>query len=361
MKVKTLEAYRPAIAEAWNSLLPQILERDEALQPMLQHHLNVVGKLLRPLLTVAFYDLLLSSDDSRPKYHEQVKQAAIAIELLHNGTLVHDDLQDGDDVRRGQPTVWKSFSPYQAINAGNALYFHAQHLLSTLELPPAIVVQLNRHLAEYSLDIINGQAAEKNLWPRIAPKGNGEFPAMSYEDATNFYLHIVEGKTSALFSLPLFTASCIAEEGTVVAESLNHIADPLGALFQIQDDLLDLFGDKGRDSVGNDIAEGKPSLPALHCMYLASPEDARWLFDLIQKPREETEQSDILRAIELIRDSGALQASLETIDHLRTTALERCRKLPLQVPPEPLADFLDGLCQTILKPIQHLYIDTHAA
>ncbi|TNE51529.1 MAG: polyprenyl synthetase family protein [Deltaproteobacteria bacterium] len=359
MKVKSLEAYRPAIVETWETLLPQILGRDEALQPMLQHHLQVVGKLLRPMLTVAFYDLLLSSDENQPKYHDQVRQAAIAIELLHNGTLVHDDLQDGDEVRRGQPTVWKSFSPYQAINAGNALYFHAQSLLATLELPAEITVQLCRQLAGFSLDIINGQAAEKNLWPRIASANN--FPGMTHEEATQFYLSIVEGKTSALFSLPLMTASTIAGEDVSIVEALTRIADPLGALFQIQDDLLDLFGDKGRDSVGNDIAEGKPSLPALHCMYLAEPTDAKWLFDLIQKPREETQQEDIQRAIGLIQDSGALRASLNTIEELRTTALKRCRELPLRVPPEPLANFLDGLCDTILQPIQHLYIDTHAA
>lgn len=354
MKVPSLEAHRPAVLAAWDHHIPQVLQHSDALSPMLAHHAHVVGKLLRPALTLAFFDLLQGKAATA---HEtaQISQAAIAIELLHNGTLVHDDLQDGDEIRRGHPTVWKAFSPYQAINTGSALYFHAQRLLATLDLDPATVVQLNRYLCDCSLEIIDGQAAEKNLWPQIQPTDDGRFPALPQDEAVSTYLTIVQKKTSALFALPMLLAGTIAGESPDTLAHIDAVANPLGALFQIQDDLLDLYGDKGRDTAGNDIAEGKPSLPALLTIYRANPDHASRLFALIQQPRDKTEASEIAWAIDLIREVGGLQASLGTIDRLRTEALDRCRALPLRVPPKPLADFLDGLCDTILKPIEHLY------
>lgn len=352
-----LEQYRPAILQAWNQHLPVILGYNHELAPMLEHHMNVLGKLLRPMLTVAFYEILRPTDPHAENKLSQVIQAALANEMLHNGTLVHDDLQDGDEVRRGHPTVWKAFSPYQAINTGNALYFHAQRMICTLDLPAPTVVKLMQLLCHYSLAIINGQAAEKLLWPRIQPHdGQAHEPfGMKREEAVAYYLEIVQGKTSALFALPLVMALTIAEENPESIHRINDLANPLGALFQIQDDLLDLYGNKGRDSVGNDIAEGKPSLPAIQCLYLASPQDAHRLFTIIQKPREQTSPQDIRWAIDTIRETGAMKASLKTIETLRTQALEHCRKLPLRVPANVLADLLESLCTTILQPIAHLY------
>ncbi len=356
MKAQILETYKPSIIEAWETMLPTLLQQSTALAPMLHHHLHVVGKMLRPSLTVAFYELLQSNRSTGSEDLSQVIQAALALELLHNGTLIHDDLQDGDETRRHQPTVWKQFSPYQAINAGNALYFHSQRLLATLSLPAETVQQLSLYLANYAIAIIDGQAQEKLLWPKLQEASEGRiFPGLVQEEAQAFYLQIVQKKTSALFSLPLLIAGTIAGEDPETLAGIDAVADPLGALFQIQDDLLDLYGDKGRDSAGNDIAEGKPSLPALQCIYMASTEDATRLYHLIQQPREQTSHRDIGWAIDIIRESGALQHSIDTIDRLRSQALQCCRELPLRVPSTPLADFLDSLCDTILQPIAHLY------
>ncbi|MCB9640350.1 MAG: polyprenyl synthetase family protein [Myxococcales bacterium] len=340
-----LAPYQEHAQHAWESLQPGILAQDQALAPMLAHHFKSTGKLLRPALTLAFFDQLVHGQTTAtPQTPAHVTQTALAIELLHNATLVHDDLQDGDTQRRGIPTVWKAFDAYQAINAGSALYFHALQQIANLAIQPLSIVRLQRLLASQTLAIIAGQALEKQLWRPLE--------VLRSIDTEALYLEVVQKKTSALFALPMMSAAILAdipEDATLV---LEEVARPLGALFQIQDDILDLYGNKGRDAIGTDIAEGKPSFPALHALRHANNEESARLYDILRCPREETTEQDISWAIDLIRRCGALDASLQKMEQLRQQSLDALlRAIPAPKTPTP---FFEAVCDKIMAPIHHL-------
>ncbi len=120
------------------------------------------------------------------------------------------------------------------------------------------------------------------------------------------YFRSVQGKTAALFALPVAGAALIAGLSSEAAEAIAAEFEPIGALFQIQDDVLDLYGDKGRDVVGSDLYEGKVS--ALVVEHLRRhPADEAWLLSLLDTPREETPPEAVADAIERFRVGGALQ------------------------------------------------------
>lgn len=339
--------YQHAAHAGWEALCPLIADHESCLQPMLSHHFKSLGKLLRPALTLAFYERLTGEPCTESSaIPPALLHSALAIEVLHNATLIHDDLQDGDETRRGLPTVWKHFDAYQAINAGTALYFHAQRLLLELPISPEIRLQLLSALVEQTLAIIAGQTLEKDIWQAFRPD--------AFEDAKALYLDVVEKKTSALFALPLIVAAIHAHEDPDAIASLGKIARPLGALFQIQDDLLDLYGAKGRQEAGGDIAEGKPSLLVLHGLYHLPAPDAEILRTIVRKPRLETSHDEILWASDTLRRSGAIQACLAEIDRLHEHALSACQTLAFRRSSPALPAFLRLVVAKILEPIQHL-------
>ncbi len=343
--------YRELLLKRWPKLVKYLADSDESLRPMLEYHFETSGKLIRPSLTLAFYALLKGlSPEEIPESHYDI---AFAVEVLHNATLVHDDLQDGDEYRRNRPTVWKEFGAYQAINAGSALYFLAQRLLvESSEVPVKTRLQLLDQLSYWTLKIIAGQAAEKMVWENL--KLEGKELTTPLERAEEFYISTVQKKTSALFAIPFQFAATLAEKGEEFSQWAAGVAQPLGAIFQIQDDLLDLFGNKGRgDSVGNDIAEGKPSLPALYALYLSGPEDRLKFFQILQKERSLTTEEEVRWAIELIKSSGALAKSLQFIKALESDVMELSAKYSGDYP--SLSRFIESVCQYILKPIAHLF------
>ena len=345
MATDLLAPYQEHAQRAWEALQPQLLQQERALAPMLAHHFQATGKLLRPAIALAFFDQLNARQTfETPHCSEQMTQTALAIELLHNATLIHDDLQDGDAFRRGIPTVWKAFDAYQAINAGSALYFYALQGIANLSLAPLTIVRLHQLFAAQTLAIIAGQALEKQLWAALDDP--------QPHQTETLYLEVVEKKTSALFALPMMSAAILADLDPASTLALQDVARPLGALFQIQDDILDLFGNKGRDTVGTDIAEGKPSYPALYALQHASADHAARLYQILRSPREQTTHTDILWAIDLIRSCGALHASLQKMHSLRQQALEA---LVHAVPaPHTPTSFLHAVCDKIMHPIQHL-------
>lgn len=347
MNDERIAQYQVLAQQAWALESKRIAEYSAPLEPMLSHHFQTTGKLLRPALAIAAYDLLTGQFDSMPRSHPaSVLRAALSAEVLHNGTLIHDDLQDGDEVRRDHPTVWKAYSPYQAINAGSVLYFHNLHMLSQLDLPAEVVTRLVQCSSRDAIEIITGQAAEKELWTVLKTQ--------TYDVAREAYFKVVQQKTSALFSLPLTLGAILAEVPENVITALHTIARPLGTLFQIQDDVLDLYGQKGRDAVGNDLAEGKPSFLALYGLHYAPTEDAKRLQALIEAPREESSPAEIEWAINMLRECGALDAALGLIEQQRQHVLQRSRQPPLLPYMPQIVGFFDGLSKRILAPIAHL-------
>lgn len=292
-------------------------------------HFATGGKRLRARLALAAVDALGADA------HTALGWAA-ACEMLHNATLLHDDLQDGDRMRRGHPTAWVRHGMAQAINGGDLLLVLPFAVLSEVDCSDSVRWQLCRVTAERAAAVIRGQSAEMMITDQCTT------------DRTA-YLHAIEGKTSGLFQLPVEGAALIAGRTPESAAALAAPFRALGRLFQMQDDVLDLYGDKGREAVGADLKEGKISALVVEHLDL-HPDDGPWLTALLQTPREQTTDAEITRAIERFRDGGALAAVRGAIDRLA----DDVAAAPALQPEPALRDLAQELIAVILEPIQHV-------
>jgi geranylgeranyl diphosphate synthase type I len=261
--------------------------RFDKLGVIAREHLATGGKRLRARLALATMQAL-----GAPRV-EAVPWAAAA-EMLHNATLVHDDVQDGDAVRRGVPSVWARHGVNQAINVGDLMLMLPFRALERLEAHPARCWALSRMLSRCAEEVVRGQAAELDLLPRQ------RFEWDAYRDA-------VEGKTAALFSLPVYGSAILAGLSHDEADALASELRPIGLLFQIADDVLDLYGDKGREAPGADLREGKVSALVVEHLSL-HPGERDDLIALLETPRDETPAREVHRMIRRFQEGGALAA-----------------------------------------------------
>ncbi|MDH3201095.1 MAG: polyprenyl synthetase family protein [Myxococcales bacterium] len=276
------------------------LAGDRVLDPgaeMLHEHLGTGGKRLRARLALAACHAL----GGRSEY---AVDWAAAVELLHNASLIHDDIQDGDRSRRDKPALWARHGIAQAINAGDLLLMLPFRALGGY--PDALQSALVQILAEYAEGTARGQIHELAL-TASSDKGWGD------------YFSAVSGKTGTLFALPVRGA---AELAGLEPDEANNVAltfSSIGVLYQLQDDLLDLFESKGRGSCGSDIYEGRLSAVVLTHLDL-HPSDAVAVFEILNKPRDETKHHEVSQMIERFIEGGAAAQLLDRI-HLMASGL----------------------------------------
>jgi len=254
-----------------------------------EQHLGTGGKRLRARLALATLEAL--GED-----RERGVAWAAACEILHNATLIHDDVQDGDHTRRGHPTVWARHGAAQAINAGDLMLMLPFLALDHLEVDDAVRWSLSRLLAGCATAVARGQASELAL----------DRPA---ERTWTEYRAVIAGKTGALFRLPVEGAAILAGRSAAAAAAVGTEFARLGVIFQLQDDVLDLYGEKGRAEAGSDLREGKMTALVIEHLRRA-PDDHRWLLGVLAAPREATRSRDVEQAIRRFHRSGALRAVL---------------------------------------------------
>lgn len=315
------------------ALVARVLrDQHPVLSAMVQDHYATGGKRLRTALPLWIAEAL-GADPSR------FVPFAAACEMLHNATLVHDDLQDGDTVRRGQPTIWTTYGAPQAINAGDAMFHLALRLVLALDAPAEIKERLTARFVDGALAVIGGQV--------------GEFALLDVEEPSeDDYLRVVGGKTSGLFQLPIVGAAMLAGAPDDVVAALERAAVDLGILFQVQDDLLDLYGDKGRGTVADDLREGKRSLLVVHALTVASDADRTRLRAILDTPRADVTDADVSDALAILERTDAKHRALDEIADRRRAL---CEDLGATHP--GLWAVLDGLADKMLDPIRHLVKD----
>ena len=300
------------------------------LADMARYHLGAGGKRIRAILPLA----VASALDRRV---DAFLDLGAACELLHNATLVHDDIQDGDTIRRGQATLWRAWGMPQAINVGDAMFFWSVRMLQNIQTSADVRLQLIQILVDHILQAIRGQTHEFML------KGKSQISAAEY-------IELVEGKTSGLFSLPLLGSMVLAEASHESIEDMAKAARQLGVLFQIQDDVIDLLGDKGRGQTGNDIREGKPSFPVVIGLARLPRTQRDELLNILETPREETTDQQVQMAISMLIESGAIEESLAEVRKYRQLALSAMKDTRL-------SSLLDNITQHMLQPIASLRQD----
>lgn len=233
---------------------------------------------------------------------------AAAVEMLHNATLVHDDVQDGDTVRRGHPTVWARHGVAQAINVGDLmLMLPISRLIARIPVDESIRWRLAEALARHAEDIVRGQADDLSLRERIR--------ADDTIDPVEEVLYCAERKTAALFSLCAEGAALLAGRSPEEARRLAAPFASVGVAFQVVDDLVDAFGDKGRGAAGNDVREGKVSILVAEHLAL-HPAERAWLLRVLALPREETRDAQVADVLSRFAEGGALDAARARVDAL---------------------------------------------
>jgi geranylgeranyl pyrophosphate synthase len=313
-----------------HDLLAEESAEGSALASMCAYHLETGGKRLRALLPLLVAEAL----DSAPS---RIVPFGAACEMLHNATLVHDDLQDGDRWRRGRETVWYRFGTPQAINLGDAMFYYTLLLAARLDVPTPRREAIQLRILRETLRVIEGQDVEFAL---------KRLPAPRPED----YFGMVEGKTSGLFALPMAGAAALCGAPPEITAALEEAARHMGVLFQIQDDVLDLYGDKGREAPGSDIGEGKRSLLVIHALGTGGAEDARRLREILDEEREATTPEDVAAAVAILDRCGSLDFALGELTRRRELAVERVRATG-----HPrIQELVEAMCARFTAPIRDI-------
>lgn len=252
--------YLPALEAAMRQAIPDA--EPAALYGMLRYHLGWVDATFRPTTEKAGKRLrpifLLLACEAQGGDWRQALPAAAAIELLHNFTLIHDDIEDRDRTRRGRPTLWAVWGEPQAINAGDALFALAYRSLFNLQktqVPPETVLRAVNRYTDAILHITEGQHLDLSF------ESEGQV-----DEAT--YLTMIRGKTAALLGLACELGGILAGATESRLAALGEFGVELGLAFQMQDDWLGLWGSAAQTGkpVGSDLRNRKKTLPILHGM-----------------------------------------------------------------------------------------------
>jgi len=271
---------------------------------LIWEHVELGGKRLRPVMCKLACEAVGGDG-------QKAVPAGAAIEIFHNFTLIHDDLEDNSDMRRGKPCLYKTYGVPLAINAGDGLFMMVWPELLKLDLPAEKILSCQRVLNAAFTEVLEGQAVELN-WYRTK----------SFSIAEADYFRMVGGKTGALMR-----ASC--EVGAIVGgapdEKKKVLADfghALGLSFQIQDDVLNLAGSEAKygKEIGGDISEGKRSLITIHALAHASKDDAKRLQAILASCTKE--KKEIAEAIRICRETGSIAYASEKAREIIETAKE---------------------------------------
>jgi geranylgeranyl pyrophosphate synthase len=283
---------------------------DPRVYGMLAPFLRRGGKRIRPALC------LLACGACGGRSQDALLPAAI-IEMFHNFTLIHDDIEDQSQFRRGEPSLHIQHGLAIALNSGDALYTLLWDRLVSLPLPPARLVRMQKIYVEAFKRVVDGQGIELD-WIR-----KGRFDVSEEE-----YLQMIGGKTSALIGLSCEAGALIAGAGKSRRASLRSYGESIGAAFQIQDDVLNLTGDfeKYKKEIGGDVSEGKRTLMVVHCLSGAKPERARRLSAILSSHTRD--QGEIREAIAILEESGSIEYARRRAGELVNRAKAGLRRMP---------------------------------
>lgn len=207
---------------------------------------HTTGKRIRPLL------LLLATEAAGGDWQTALPAAA-AVELLHNFSLIHDDIEDDSPMRHGRPTVWQVWGRANAINAGDALFALAHSALNQLRAAPEIVLKVWSIFNRTCLDLTRGQYLDMRF---------------EHQETVSVaeYLSMISGKSAALVSACAEIGALIGSGSEATAAHFAEFGKNLGIAFQIRDDILGIWGEvevTGK-SIATDVLSRKKSLPVLY-------------------------------------------------------------------------------------------------
>jgi len=313
-----------ATFELINSQLYSVEERirqqarafDPAVEPYVAYAIESHGKRLRPALALLAGG---ATGNIGPSHFD----LAVVVELIHAATLVHDDILDGADKRRGQPTANAKWGNAISVLLGDCLFAHALKLSTSFQNG-----EIGRRIAHAASEVCSGEIIQTQR--RFDLK-------LSVPD----YYKIIEMKTGALFAAACELGAFINEASPEIISALRTFGLRLGTAYQIYDDVLDLAGDEGKagKTLGSDLRKGKLTLPILHLLQASGESERHHISEIILNG----DDADIYALAEKAIAAGAVKSAVATG---RKMLREAATHLDI-VPQNKHRDALGGLITTL--------------
>ncbi|MEM1166617.1 MAG: polyprenyl synthetase family protein [Planctomycetota bacterium] len=328
-----LDSLEPVLAEALSTVVDRVAAHLRSGEPsvdeLVDHATRYHGKLLRPAL------VLLSGLAAHPRARETADAGALlgdehltvaaVLEMIHLATLVHDDVLDDADVRRGSPTIHRVSGTERAVILGDYLFARSYHLCSTLDDQRVAL-----RVGEISSIVCRGEMLQ------LTNAGNAELD----EDT---YLRIIDGKTGALIAAACELGAHVSGADPEICHRMLRFGELVGRAFQIQDDLLDLTGDEQTvgKSTGRDIETGKLTLPLIHYLRSSGHADPHVdVRDLVHRQVHlNGERVPLLRELER---AGSLDYAHRCAHRLAADAAALLERLPETPASQALAAMADA-------------------
>lgn len=294
-----------------------------------RYTLSLPGKRVRPYLTLIGCGLCGGGDIIK-----EALPAAVSMELLHNFTLLHDDIMDGAETRRGAPSVYKKWNANTAILSGDAMYAKAFRRLQYYGKTEAFSKREYAVILDLFLD-----SAEKVC--------EGQASDLAFETTTDVtieqYLQMIDGKTAALISGSLAMGGAVAGAGKDQLKELKITGTKAGIAFQIQDDLLDATADpkKFGKKRGGDIIEGKKTYLTLLTLQRGNEQQKEILLKALAK--DAVTEKEIVKVINIYDELDILDDTQDAINYYYQSAVEHLKNFEPSPFKEEIIEFFNNL------------------
>ena len=319
----SIQQYQEFISDYLQS--QSAIKEPKNLYEPIQYILQLGGKRMRPILT------LLSAEVFNAEY-EKALPAAMAVEVFHNFSLVHDDIMDDAPLRRGNVTVHEKWDINTGILSGDAMLILAYQYFENYE--PNVFRELAKLFSKTALEVCEGQQWDVDFETRTD---------VSIPD----YLKMIECKTAVLVAAAMKMGAIIAQTSEENAQLIYNFGLNLGLAFQLQDDYLDAFGDPKTfgKQVGGDIIENKKTYLLIKAIEFASPEEKQQLLQLFSVHLDDnTEKIDTVK--QLFITTGAAQATQNAIADFTAKAFEIVTQMNIS---EDKKEMLSHFAENLMK------------
>ncbi len=317
---KITEHVEPFLHAVGEQLIRQVSDFDPQIVPYAQYALNGNGKHLRPTLVAL-------SANSVGKISPAHVTAAVIIEMVHLATLIHDDVMDEAQIRRGKPTLAATWGNEIAVLFGDCLFAQALKLAASFPTP-----EVCRAVAIATNTVCSGEILQTQH-------------RRNFELSRREYFRVIKMKTAELFTLSCDLAAFLCEAKPRQREALRQFGAAFGTAYQVYDDCVDLFGTESEagKSLGTDLAKGKLTWPLLLAWERADTGDRRRLESLIHNW-----QSDNLPTVNaLLAKYGTLEPSMEVVENYLNRARRALDTLSKSNGRGNLCNLTDFLAQQI--------------
>lgn len=322
MDMKSFKARVDNYRELINERLDQVVVKTSpaSFYEPVRYVLDGGGKRIRPILVVLACKAVGGNQD-------MCLDAAVAVEILHNFTLVHDDIMDKDDLRRSRETVHKKWDEATAILAGDGLVALAYHYLLKTKIDE--ITEIANIFTTGIIDLCEGQALDKEFEGR-------------FDIDLDQYMLMIEKKTARLLMISSEIGVIIGGGNKKQRKILSEFSRQLGNAFQIQDDLLDMETTSGK-TFGSDIKQKKRTILFVHALNHADQHIRDQLLNIIHQP--EIKDDDVLKVRDLFDAGGTLKFARHQVD----SRIDQAQQVLNQLAPSESRNDLNMLLKWILE------------